>query len=368
MTDMIDLAKVQLFNSPDVRLWPVTSAITHLALRDGTLTIDHTKRGQWPAVPYETTTQEATLWVFFQIGDQWCGTGGERLRPDQTEKALGKPSDIGPGWLYDINRWGAMTNYVPAVGELVGFMVVAGISRGDGEAPVQERSAVVLIPFPSDATGGSYPPFAAVLDAPGPVDSEPVIPHDRIEADHTDVVVAVKAQLDAQGVSLAGPDGAFAITSRVAWRLRMEGAGLLAKPGGNQSHGYATDIVMYPDGSLVDILGDGGGANTPRWDVTGEIRPTSQYRAAIDPGDPDPAPAMPPLDRIEGLFDISIENQERLAEAARLRFDAIDASLETLRQDFAVATNALRFALKDVVLKGVVNKKTGEVTLTPGKA
>jgi hypothetical protein len=200
MNDAIDLSTVTFVNSPDVKSWPITSELTALRLGGGKMHIDHTKRGQWPPVPFETTTQEATVWVFFNIGGQWFGTGGERLRPNQNEKDLGKPSDIGPGWLYAADRWKQMTNYVPKTGELVGFMVAAGISRGFGAAPVQERTAVVLIPFPSDAAGGSYPPFHSVSTTPpvmpdpgpGPVKPDPPVQNtdvaslaarlDRIEA------------------------------------------------------------------------------------------------------------------------------------------------------------------------------------------
>ena len=158
-----DLAQVEIVGSPDVRGWPVTSQITSLAFRPGTFHIDHSLRGQWPPVvinPDDGTEQEATVWVFFFIGDRWYGTGGERLRPNQFEKELGHASDIGPGWLYDANRWGPMTNYIPQPGELVGFMVAAGSTRSDDHVAVQERTAVVLIPFPRDDEAVEFPPFA----------------------------------------------------------------------------------------------------------------------------------------------------------------------------------------------------------------
>jgi hypothetical protein len=201
MTDMLDLARVTILNSPDVRGWPITSTITHLALHDGRITIDHTKRGQWPAVPYENAEQEATIWVFFKIGGQWCGTGGERLRPNQTEKELGKPSDIGPGWLYAADRWQQMAGYVPTPGEIVGFLIAAGISRNlGGAAPLQERTAVVLIPFPTDAVGGVYPPFAE-LAAPY-LPPAPAPPPASVEAR----LAAIEATLEAL---LARPMPAF---------------------------------------------------------------------------------------------------------------------------------------------------------------
>src|SRR5690349_18269590 len=49
-----------------------------------------------------------------------------------------------------------------------------------------------------------------------------------------EVVAAVKADLQARGVSLAESCGAFQITKRVAWTLRAQGAGVLDKPAGNQ--------------------------------------------------------------------------------------------------------------------------------------
>lgn len=148
--------------APDVRGFTVTSAITSLAFRPDTFSIDHSRRGQWPPVQIDPdgTTQEATVWVFFRLGGVWYGTGGERLRPNQTDKQLTQASELGPGWLYDSNRWGPMTNYVPQVGEYVGFMVVAGSTRSDANSPVQERSKVVLVPFPADGVTASFPPFA----------------------------------------------------------------------------------------------------------------------------------------------------------------------------------------------------------------
>lgn len=161
-----DLSSVIIQGAPigaaDVRSFAVTTTITNFGFRPDTMFIDHTRRGQWPPVVIapDGTTQEATVWIFFRIGGVWYGTGGERLRPNQTEKQLTKVSDIGPGWLYDSNRWGPMTNYVPAVGEYVGVMVVAGSTRSDANSPVQERSKVSLFQWPADYQDVSFPPFA----------------------------------------------------------------------------------------------------------------------------------------------------------------------------------------------------------------
>ena len=146
----LDLANVQFHGSPDVRSWPVTSEITELRLRPGTLHLRHTREVEWPDVPYETTTQESTLWVFVRIDGQWHATGAERIRPNQFDKP--EPDRVSQWikeWLYNPQMWGPMANYVPAPGELVGFMLTAGIQRvGDAsivkQAEQQHKDAEAL--------------------------------------------------------------------------------------------------------------------------------------------------------------------------------------------------------------------------------
>jgi hypothetical protein len=151
-------SKVRIIGgSPDVRSWPVTASITSLSMTGGTFHIDYTKRCGWPGVDIGGALQEATIWMFEKIGGQWYGTGAERLRPCQADKGLGRPSDIASGWFYS-DTWAPMTGYVPARGETVGFMVTAGSTRADSNAPVHERSGVVLVSWPGDS-GGAWPPF-----------------------------------------------------------------------------------------------------------------------------------------------------------------------------------------------------------------
>lgn len=103
--------------------------------------------------------------------------------------------------------------------------------------------------------------------------------------DRTDMVRSVKNALVAAGTpTLVGDCGAFEITKRVAWALRAEGVGLQSKPAGANCQGYAPGILMWADGTIHDILGDAGGANTPQWLTPAPISATL-YRAAINPGD-----------------------------------------------------------------------------------
>ena len=148
---------------------------------------------------------------------------------------------------------------------------------------------------------------------------------------HRETVVEVKRQVVAQGISISGPCGAFQITKRVAWVLRSEGYGLIAK-GGNHCEGYSTDAVILPSGVHYDILGDSGGTNSPEWNLvvnehTGEpyLRP-GDYRAPFDPEPagptpvpvPEPVPPVPTpeppadeqLDRIESKLDQHIASTE----------------------------------------------------------
>ncbi len=89
--------------------------------------------------------------------------------------------------------------------------------------------------------------------------------------DHTATVQAIKNQLVSQGVSLSGPCGAFAITGRVAWALKNEGWGLIAKnPGQNgcdtDRGRFAVDAIVRADGTeWVDLLINSETENTPAW-------------------------------------------------------------------------------------------------------
>ena len=112
------------------------------------------------------------------------------------------------------------------------------------------------------------------------------------------VVRAVKTRLEASGVALDGPCGAFEITKRVAWQLRSTGAGVLDKPSGNNCGGRSVDIIAYPDGRLVDILSDAGGSNGPVWNPIEPVDP-SRWRAPVDPGDGAPVVVPPPSPTVD---------------------------------------------------------------------
>lgn len=108
---------------------------------------------------------------------------------------------------------------------------------------------------------------------------------------HPDVVAQVKAELQAKGADLSGACGGFAITKRVAWKLRDEGAGVLDKPAGNNCDGRAVDILIYPGGRIFDILTDAGGSNGASWQP-GDPVDAARWRAVLT--DPDGGAGQPP--------------------------------------------------------------------------
>jgi hypothetical protein len=132
-----------------------------------------------------------------------------------------------------------------------------------------------------------------------------------------ELIASIKADLVAKGVNLTGPCGAFQITSRVAWALRGEGFGLIAKSpaqNGCNANGqrYAIDAIMLQDGQTFDILISAGGeedanrqpipgtGNGPAWQVTGAA-PRDSWRA---PFEVDVAP-KPPSDDTPGRTEES---------------------------------------------------------------
>jgi hypothetical protein len=86
---------------------------------------------------------------------------------------------------------------------------------------------------------------------------------------------------------------AFAVTKRVAWLLRGQGAGLLIKNGGEniiswQGYSFSISRMCYSNGALIKVLSDAGegGGNGATWDTSlfnpGEVSP-SLYVPAINP-------------------------------------------------------------------------------------
>jgi hypothetical protein len=179
----LDLHQATIFDNPaNLADWPVTTLITDVEFQyqgaDG-VHVEFSKRdgtGSWPDVtpPGWTGSLEYTLGMAEYINGQWYASAaiqfwrglpasGGNVAQDTvtmgqcTAFGAGSTCQIAKNWYYD-GRWGNLAGYQPATGEIIGIFVVAGNVRGvtDGsQSPVQERSNVVLMPFPPLA-GAKY--------------------------------------------------------------------------------------------------------------------------------------------------------------------------------------------------------------------
>lgn len=151
MRDGIDISQAVIHNSPDVRSWPATATITKLEFRPTGVHIEHSKNqgpNAWPNFrpPAWQGDLQYTLWIFLNIGG-WQGSGCIEYWQSCDQNG-GPPEQFARNWYYAADRWGPMTGHQPVPGEMVGFMVSAGDARNNGVQSVQERSNIVLMPFP----------------------------------------------------------------------------------------------------------------------------------------------------------------------------------------------------------------------------
>lgn len=184
--------------------------------------------------------------------------------------------------------------------------------------------------------------------------------------DQTALVAQVKTDVLGRGVDLSGPCGAFAITERVAYRLRADGAGTLHKPTGNHCRERATDIIAYPTGTVVDILIDGGGTNEPAWHRLPEPADPSRWRPVLEnpdggapppppPPGPTPAPSEPDLGAIKDALErleAALLTHDRQQQALTPLITAHDERLRQHDEEPAWVRTHLRLLLE--VISGAV--------------
>jgi hypothetical protein len=161
MKDAFDIHTAQIVNAPDVRSWPITTAMTKVSFDGSVSRFDFTKKdgmGRWPDVRPEGWDGDLqyTIWLFRKIHDRWVGSAfiqfwygrdgsGDPHDPDV-------PSKYHDHWFYG-TRWAPMNEGGPITpGEQIGFMVTSGNQRDDdGPNSVQERSNIVVVPAADNA-------------------------------------------------------------------------------------------------------------------------------------------------------------------------------------------------------------------------
>jgi hypothetical protein len=160
--------------------------------------------------------------------------------------------------------------------------------------------------------------------------------------DHTDVVRAAKAAAIAAGINVDQDDcSRFEVTKRAAALLASEGAGLLSKETGANCQGYATDIIAYKSGAIVDVLGSGpDGPNTVHWLIQAPVDP-SRWRPPLSVSSvvPEPTPMPPP----------PLPSDQADLAAINSKLDQLLYSMDQLRQQQATDTEKIETRINDVV-------------------
>jgi len=154
--DAINLATVIVHNSPNPTNWPATTTLQRMDLLPSGAHLVFDKQGSWPEVtpPGWSGGLQYTLWIILKINGTWHASGCIEYWRGLYENG-GPVSQYALNWYYDPIRWAPMSGHQPAPGEQVGFFVTAGDARNNGLNSVNERSNIVLVPFPS-ASGQSF--------------------------------------------------------------------------------------------------------------------------------------------------------------------------------------------------------------------
>lgn len=166
--DAFDFSQAVQHDGPSFTNWPATARITALELgRDG-VRVAFTKHDgphRWPDVRPDGWDGDLQycLGMAMPFDGVWHVSAPIQCWHD-LERSGGNVGDadaadgrgqVAGNWFYSADRWGPLCRQ-PHVGEPVGFFVVAGSVRGGSEAiSVQERSNVVVVPFPS-VDGATY--------------------------------------------------------------------------------------------------------------------------------------------------------------------------------------------------------------------
>ncbi len=150
-------------SAQEIARWPITSALTHCAVRvtgepDDVVTVEHSKAGRWPAIDTEAVAGvvEGTVWAALPLSDRsWRLGTFDWLRPGQIHKGM-NPSQYGWGYALAFDD-----DYVVRPGDPVGYFVSTP-ARGDVRT-LNERSGVVVIRYGTDEVlwreeGGTPPP------------------------------------------------------------------------------------------------------------------------------------------------------------------------------------------------------------------
>jgi hypothetical protein len=184
---------------------------------------------------------------------------------------------------------------IPDTGDCAFTLSSTGTIEGDNDALALQFTGTSCVgPFSGHETlhRGDIPgladPEPPTQDPPPPPDTPQQEPWELCAPLTGDKLALVRCVHDAIDPG-SSADRAFEVTTRVAWLLRGEGAGLLIKDSGEniifwKGSWFSLSRVCYPDGHIFKILTDAGdgGTNGPGW-ADDDFVDRSRYVPAIDP-------------------------------------------------------------------------------------
>lgn len=231
--DQINLQTAVLHSSFDVRGFAPTVTLTAIEFKRGTgiWPIFTPRPAPWPSQvpPGWDGPIQYTLWAFVQVGGVWHGGAMLEFWADRDHTGANwlEPAPDGPNaglnnwqanWAYESRRpfLGAMCDYVPQAGDLVGFMLTAGDCRSPIAMPtVSERTNTIIVPLVLEGVAVPVPgPFPGPTPEPGPTPPPPPPPTPDTEV--LQRLAAIQASLGHLGEAQAAIlDRLVAVETRV---------------------------------------------------------------------------------------------------------------------------------------------------------
>jgi len=175
--DAIDLSHAIIHNSPaDVASWPIAANVSRVnfgaADPSAGVDLESSAFARWPDYipPGWSGPIEYTVWACANVEGGWHCAGFIQMWRGRTWTGAALPNEWNQNWAYDAARWGALADYVPHAGDVMGFFATAGNARGDaGVTSVRGRTNVVAVRLPASGGSASYDcPAACGASIPAP--------------------------------------------------------------------------------------------------------------------------------------------------------------------------------------------------------
>jgi hypothetical protein len=239
--DMIDLNAVAVHDSaPDIAGWAQTVRITKLTMTPGqyggisietspampnswvvqAFPLDHPDKLVCAPIPQVTDgCLQYTVWAFAKVNGAWHGAGFIQMWYGRPSTGAPMLTDFHTNWAYACDRWGALCQYIPQVGDTMAFMVSAGNARDfTAVSSVRERSNVVTVTLPAGDNGvfefqGGPPPPPQTCQDPratnvgGPLPCQYPTPPPPPSVDYGPRIAQLEAQVAAVVTRITSAEG-----------------------------------------------------------------------------------------------------------------------------------------------------------------